>query len=92
MALVTPGALKNAFQPFLPVVAVVRFSPSQRGSPSNSGQRRRGRRELEQHGTRGNTLTAGSTLKVTPTFCYKERKLQSDSAQRGFIILFSLPY
>lgn len=71
MALVTPGALKKAFQPFLPAsVAVVRISPSQRGSRSNSGQRRRGRRELEQHGTRGNTPTAGSTLKVTPTFCY----------------------
>lgn len=29
----------------------------------------RGRRELEQHGKRSNTLAAGSTLKVTPTFC-----------------------
>lgn len=61
------GPRKKAFQPFLPVV---RISPSRRGSRSNSGQRRRGRRELEQHGTRGDALAAGSTLKVTPTFCW----------------------
>lgn len=46
------GPWKSAFLPAS--VAVVRISPSQRGSRSNSGQKRRSRRELEQHGTRGN--------------------------------------
>lgn len=67
MALATPGGPGK--MPLPASVAVVRISVPRRGSRSNSGQKRRGRRELEQHGTRGSALTAGGTLKVTPTFC-----------------------